>query len=129
MQSYFYWQYKNFGKNWGSHGDLTFTAPKEEGGLGLVNPDGSIDDKEVPNVARTILQKTAGHLLSMTYRVETGHFSARYEATPGGVSELYLSRNRLYKNGYLISASPSEEVEFLEKGNIVEIVYKGSQKR
>jgi len=45
MQSYFYWQYKDFGKNWGSNNNMTFFSPKEEGGLGLVNPDGSIDDK------------------------------------------------------------------------------------
>ena len=44
MQSYFYWQYKNYGKGWGSHSNLTFTGPKDEGGLGLVNPDGSIND-------------------------------------------------------------------------------------
>ena len=86
MQSYFYWQYKNFGKNWGSRSNLTFSGTKEEGGLGLVNPNGTINDAEVPNVARTIMQKTAGHLISMTYRVETGHFNAVYEATPGGIS-------------------------------------------
>lgn len=40
LQSYFYWQYKNFGKNWGST-----PAFSEAGGLGLVNPDGSIDEK------------------------------------------------------------------------------------
>ena len=86
MQSYFYWQYKNFGKNWGSRSNLTFSGTKEEGGLGLVNPNGTINDAEVPNVARTIMQKTAGHLISMTYRVETGHFNTVYEATPGGIS-------------------------------------------
>ena len=112
IQSYFYWQYKNFGKNWGSNGKLTFTDPKEEGGLGLVNPNGTINDAEVPGVARTILQKTAGHLIEMIYRVETGHFSAVYEATPGGISELYMSRNRIYKNGYTIDAFPREDIYF-----------------
>lgn len=106
MQSYFYWQYKNFGKTWGSRGNLTFTAPKEEGGLGLVNPDGSINDKEVPSVARTVLQRTAGNLLRSSYSVETGHFSALYEATPGGTSELFLSKNRVYKEGYTIDVFP-----------------------
>lgn len=111
MQSYFYWQYKNFGKTWGSTGKMTFTSPKEEGGLGLVNPDGSIDDREVPNIARTILQRTAGHLLNMTYRVEIGRFSALYEATPGGTSVLYLSKNRVYKNGYALNVYPRSEVK------------------
>lgn len=115
MQSYFYWQYKDFGKNWGSRGNLTFSTSAEEGGLGLVNPDGSIDDKEVPNVARTILQRTAGHLLSSSYDVQTGHFAALYEATPGGISELYLSKNRVYKGGYTINAYPRDSIKFSGK--------------
>ena len=48
---------------------MTFFSPKEEGELGLVDENGTIVDKEVPNVARTILQKTAGHLVEMIYRV------------------------------------------------------------
>ena len=94
-----------------------------------MNPNGTINDAEVPNVARTILQRTAGHLLNMTYRVETGHFSAVYEATPGGVSELYLSRNRVYKNGYTLDAFPKDDIEFTENGNIIEILYSGTEKK
>lgn len=68
-QNYFYWQYKDFGKGWGSRSKGTFFNSKEEGGLGLVNPDGSIAEDEVPNVARTILHRTAGSLMKMNYRV------------------------------------------------------------
>lgn len=42
LQNYFYWQYKDFGKSFGSKGKKTFFSAKEEGGLGLVNPDGSL---------------------------------------------------------------------------------------
>ena len=42
LQNYFYWQYKNFGKNFGSNSNGTFFSSKEEGGFGLVNPDGSL---------------------------------------------------------------------------------------
>lgn len=125
LQSYFYWQYKGFGKSWGSRSNSTFFKSKEEGGLGLVNPDGSIAEDEVPNVARTSLHKTAGHLQSMIYRVETGHFSAVYEATPGGTSVLYLSRNRIYKNGYSLELSPRELLEVEENGNELYITYRG----
>jgi hypothetical protein len=111
MQSYFWWQYKGFGKGWGSRINSTFFKPKEEGGLGLVNPDGSIVEEEVPRVARTSLHKTAGSLKSMNYRENTGHFSAVYEATPGGTSVLYLSKNRIYKNGYSLDLSPKELLE------------------
>ena len=64
--------------------------------------------------------------MNMTYRVETGHFSALYEATPGGISELYLSRNRIYKNGYSLDIYPKEEMEETENGNIIELLYVGS---
>ena len=78
LQNYFYWQYKDFGKNFGSRYNSTFFMAKEEGGFGLVNPDGSLNEEEIPNIARTILHRTAGSLLKSNYRVETGHFNAVY---------------------------------------------------
>lgn len=67
LQSYFWWQYKSFGKNWGSSNNFTFFKPNNYGGA-LVNPDGTINDLEIANVARTSMHKTAGTLKSMTYR-------------------------------------------------------------
>lgn len=127
LQSYFYWQYKEFGKGWGSNGNFTFFADDDEGGLVFKN--GSINPKDVPNVARTILQKTAGHLLKMRYRVETGHFNAVYEAAPGGTSVLYLSKNRLYKEGYALDVYPKEHVTIVDNpdNNLIEITYKGKE--
>lgn len=95
----------------------------------MVNPDGSLDDREVPNIARTILQRTAGHLLKMSYRVETGHFSGLYEATPGGTSVLYLSKNRVYKNGYTVNVYPRDQVKLTEEVNYVYITYTGNEPR
>jgi hypothetical protein len=46
----------------------------------------------------------------MNYRVETGHFNAVYEATPGGTSILYLSKNRIYKNGFSFDTTPTQNV-------------------
>lgn len=106
MQSYFYWQYKQFGKGWGSNNNFTFYSDNDDDN-GLVFRNGSINDASVPDVARTMLQRTAGHLLRSNYRVETGQYSALYEATPGGTSVLYLSRNRVYKNGYNLDIFPS----------------------
>jgi hypothetical protein len=119
LQNYFYWQYKDFGKGWGSRSKGNFFMPKEEGGFGLVNPDGSISDEEVPNVARTILHKTAGTIMKMNYRVDTGHFNAIYEATPGGTSILYMSKNRLYKNGYIFDITPEQDIKIVEDGNFI----------
>lgn len=57
-------------------------------------------------MARTIMQRTAGHLISMSYRVESGHFNAIYSAEPGGTSVVYLSKNRIYKGGYTVNVYP-----------------------
>jgi hypothetical protein len=127
LQSFFWWQYKDFGKGWGSSGPLTFTKSKEEGGLGLINPDGELNEPEIPNVARTTLHSTAGVLLKSTYRVETGHFNAMYEATPGGTSVLFFSKNRLYKNGYTLDVTPRGSIIVKENGNYVDITYTGSE--
>jgi len=105
MQSYFYWQYKEFGKNWGSNTNFTFFSSNDDDD-GLVFRNGSINDRHVADVARTILQRTAGHLIRMNYRVETGHFDALYEAIPGGTSVLYISKNRVYIGGYSLDVFP-----------------------
>lgn len=52
------------------------------------------------------MQRTAGHLISMSYRVESGHFNAIYSAEPGGTSVVYLSKNRIYKGGYTVNVYP-----------------------
>jgi len=52
----------------GRSSNVTFTKSKEKGGLGLVNPDGTINDPEVKVAARTSMHKTAGNLKRMTYR-------------------------------------------------------------
>ena len=98
IQSYFYWQYKDFGKNWGSSSN--------DDDDGLVFRNGSINDRHVADVARTQLQRTAGHLIRSIYRVETGQYNALYEATPGGTSVLYISKNRVYKGGYNLDIFP-----------------------
>jgi len=95
----------------------------------LVNPDGSIAEDEVPNVARTTLHRTAGALQKMTYRVQTGHFNAVYEATPGGTSILYMSRNRVYKKGYSMDIQPKDSIKIKEDGNYIAITYTGAEKR
>jgi hypothetical protein len=81
----------------------------------------------VPDVARTILQRTAGSLTKMNYRVATGHFSAMYEATPGGTSILYMSKNRVYKNGYTFDVVPTQDVQIVHDGNYIHITYTGKQ--
>jgi hypothetical protein len=73
----------------------------------MVFKNGSINEREAPNVARTILHKTAGHLLKMIYRMETGHFNAVYEAAPGGTSVLYISKTIVYKKGYALDVYPN----------------------
>ena len=128
IQSYFYWQYKDFGKNWGSSSNLTFFSDNDDDD-GLVFRNGSINDRHVADVARTQLQRTAGHLIRSIYRVETGQYNALYEATPGGTSVLYISKNRVYKGGYNLDIFPRESVTVLEKGNLVEITYNGGQPR
>jgi len=93
----------------------------------LVNPDGSIAEDEVPNVARTILHRTAGTLKKMNYRVETGHFSAMYLASPAGTSVLYMSKNRVYKNGFTFDIVPEDKVQVKHDGNYIEITYTGNE--
>lgn len=80
-------------------------------------------------MARTILQRTAGHLLEMEYRVETGHFKAVYQAVPGGTSELYLSKNRIYKNGYSLNVYPKSDIKIAESANYIYITYTGTESR
>jgi hypothetical protein len=109
IQSYFYWQYKEFGKNWGSNTNFTFFSDNDDDD-GLVFKNGTINDRHVADVARTQLQRTAGHLIRSRYRVETGQYNALYEATPGGTSFLYISKNRVYKSGFNLDVFPRDEV-------------------
>ena len=91
QQAFFYWQYKDFGKNWGGTGE---GAPSrwgrvggDEEGLGImVLPDGSLNEEEVPSKCRTMLRRTAGSLKRVHYSETTGEFYALYEAAPGGTS-------------------------------------------
>ncbi len=59
--------------------------------------------------------------------MEIGHYNAVYEATPGGTSILYMSKNRVYKNGYTMDITPSKDISVVHDGNFVSITYNGKE--
>jgi hypothetical protein len=54
------------------------------------------------------LKITAGNLKKSYYRADTAHFNCVYEATPGGISVLFMSKNHIYKDGYVLNMNPKE---------------------
>jgi hypothetical protein len=71
----------------------------------------------------------AGELIEATFDSKTGHFVASYWASPNGESELFLSKDRTYKNGYEMIILPKEQLSLEENGNYHKIKYLGQQKK
>ncbi len=64
MQSWLFWDFKDFGKNWGSNVDL-FTDNLSSG---MFNPDGTPKMQVLTVLSRTYMQRTAGNLLKSSYK-------------------------------------------------------------
>lgn len=85
-QSWLFWGYKSFGKNWGSVHLLQEDEEMVNGINNLLSP--------------TYMQLTAGELVQENYDFKTHNYFAVYNAAPGGKSILYLNKNLNYPNGF-----------------------------
>lgn len=50
-----------------------------------------------------------------------------YEATPGGTSVLYMSKDRIYKNGYTFDITPIQDLKIVHDGNYISITFTGKE--
>lgn len=92
QQSWLFWKYKPYGKDWGS------TYPKDDPN----NPDVIIEE----NRTHTYLQRIAGELHREQFDFTTKHYVANFTATPNGESILFYSREYNYPKGYDIELVP-----------------------
>lgn len=101
-----YWNYKAYGKPWGSpaHSEKKYGKP-------LNTILSSEDDPVQLHLVRTYLQKIAGELDESKFDSKTGHFTGTYFAIPGGETVLYLGKQKVYGNGYMITVYPENETD------------------
>ena len=78
QQSWMFWGFKNFGKNWG--GANPFFKQKLKGNFENVN-----------SRIRTYLQKIDGNLINESFDLKSLSYTASYYARPGGKSVVFYS--------------------------------------
>ena len=127
-QSWFYWCYKDFG------GMKKGMSDKEIQGVqnGKMRAlDYILNNKKQQKInetlIRTFLPRVAGVLEESFFNTTSGHFTASYWAVPGGETVLFLAKERVYGNNYVINIYPENETLFKEDGNFVTIKYNGSE--
>lgn len=125
-QSWMFWGYKSFGKNWGSGSPvasiLGYSQPQymyhENGTLGAVSS----------TLTPTYMQHVAGILRDESYNRETKYFRASYEAEPDKASILYLNKEWNYPKGFDVQLQPKNLLTFEEvQTNYLEIKYHGTE--
>jgi hypothetical protein len=116
-----YWEYKNFGKQWGgSQKDKNAKRLHEI----LSADDDNIFEKKY---LRTFLVRVAGELEQSRYNETSNSFTATYFAVPGGETVMFMHRQKIYGNSYMMNVFPESEVQVRENGNYITIKYIGEE--
>lgn len=107
-QSWFFWGYKTFGKDWG-----TMYQDNEKDSFGIYYKNGTAMKKWVELLSQTYAQRLAGELISSHYDNKTRDYTLTYYPS-NGTTIIYANRKDNYPNGIGISVVPPQALSVEE---------------
>ena len=115
FQSWAYWQYKYFS-------DITTQSGVDEG---LYHSDGSLQAKKLKSLARPYARAVAGTPLFMQFNTKNAALTLQYRPSsmlPNQTSELYLSTNMWYPQGFTVEVMPADSLVWHVSGSNLLVV-------
>lgn len=95
-------------------------------GFGVVDENGHLNKPLATNLSRPYATAVAGYVTVMKYSDVTNTFKLRYliDKTTTGPTEIFISRNYHYPNGFNVTVTPAYFANYTEVNDGIEVYHK-----